>query len=76
MPGRTHLAKMRIDTGNAEPVFAPSYRVPIALKETLTKEVAAMQRAGLVVPSKSPWGSPAMLVAKKDGTYRFCVDFR
>ena len=38
--------------------------------------VAKMQKQGVIQPSKSPWASPIVLVAKKDGTTRFCVDYR
>lgn len=42
----------------------------------MTQIVEEMLQQGLVCPSHSPYSSPVLLVQKKDGTYRFCVDYR
>ena len=40
------------------------------------EEVEQLLSEGLIKPSKSPWASPVVLVPKKDGTIRLCMDFR
>ena len=42
----------------------------------MRKHVEEMLQHGVVQPSTSPWASPIVLVKKKDGTTRFCVDYR
>jgi len=50
-------------------------RLPAARAE-ITKQVNEMLQAGIIEVSDSPWSSPVLLVSKKDGSKRICVDYR
>ena len=75
-PGRTTLAEHRIDTGTARPIRQQPYRLPYAHRPTVEQELVKMEAAGIITPSNSQWASPVVLVPKKDGTMRMCVDYR
>lgn len=47
-----------------------------AMQAVINEEVAKMEREGVIEPSQSAWSSPVVVVRKKDGTHRFCIDFR
>ncbi len=74
--GRTNLYKHRIETGNQTPSYQRPYRLPQAQHEPVKKQLQEMIEAKVVQPSTSPWGSPLVVVKKKDGSDRLCVDYR
>lgn len=74
--GRTNIVKHRINTGDNPPIKQCPRRIPIHKQAVADKEVEKMLQSGVVLPSKSPWASPIVLVTKKDGSTRFCVDYR
>ncbi|KAK3090931.1 hypothetical protein FSP39_015821 [Pinctada imbricata] len=74
--GRTDLATHRIETGNARPIKVPPRRIPLAQREIVETELDKMIEDKIIEPSESPWCSPILLARKKDGSHRFCIDFR
>ena len=76
MPGRTSKLKHSIDTGDAHPIRQPVRRIPPAKRREVTKLLDEMMKKNVIQPSSSPWASPIVLVQKKDGSTRFCVDYR
>src|SRR3989441_6228900 len=75
LPG-TQEGYCHIETGNTPPIRQRSYRPSPRAREEISNQTEDMLRHGIIVPSESPWASPCVLVKKKDGSMRFCVDFR
>ena len=74
--GCTDLVEMTIETGDATPVREPLRRTLFAAREEIAEQLVKMQARGIIQPFTSPWASPVILVRKKDGTLRFCIDYR
>jgi hypothetical protein len=75
-PGTTNRITHRINTGDEFPISLQPYRNSMKENEYIREEVNEMVKKGTVRPSQSPWAAPVILVKKKDGTMRFCVDYR
>lgn len=61
---------------NAKPVTKKPYRYSPQQKNEIEKQVTQMLQQGIIQSNVSPFASPVLLVKKKDGTWRFCVDYR
>ena len=76
LPGRTTVATLKINTGEAGSIASHPYRIPDRLKGGVKEELEKLIELGIVVPSTSPWASPIVPVPKGDGTVRVCIDYR
>ncbi|GFW99446.1 hypothetical protein TNCV_3007481 [Trichonephila clavipes] len=74
--GRIRLRKHRIDTGEHPPIKQHSRRLPFAKQEEVQELIKEMKDNYVIEPSSSPWSFPIVLVRNKDGSTRFCVDYR
>lgn len=72
--GCTTVAEHVIQTDSA-PIKQRYYRVSPVM-QVVDRELQDMLARGIIEKSDSPWASPLIMVKKKDGTYRPCVDFR
>lgn len=73
--GLTHLVHHHIET-TGPPIKQRYYNLAPNKLKLLESELDTMLKLGVVVPSRSPWTSPTLLITKKDGTARFCLDSR
>ncbi|XP_056692219.1 uncharacterized protein [Spinacia oleracea] len=63
-------------TPGTTPVNIRPYRYPLKQRDVIEQLVQEMLDRGIIQPSSSPFASPVVLVGKKDGTWRLCVDYR
>eukprot|EP00731_Ephydatia_muelleri_P004863 Em0002g1039a len=75
-PGKTTLYEHRIHTNSSKPVRLPPYRVPHAYRNSIKRELQEMERSGIIEPTCSEWASPIVVVPKRNGELRLCVDYR
>src|SRR5436190_20054562 len=74
--GRTNIVKHRINTGEHLPVSRKPYRANEEKEKLIKEELDKMIKDGVVRESESSWSSPVVIIDKKDGSKRFCIDYR
>lgn len=72
----TISAPPMIHTGKQPPIHSRMYRTELIKQQHITKTINEMLENGQIEKSHASWSSPVLLVKKKDGTYRFVVDYR
>ncbi len=73
---QTDLVTHTTDTGEHRFIHLPPRRLPITKQNVEKVEVQKMLDRGIIEPCQSSWASPVVLVTKKNGSTRFCMDYR
>ena len=74
--GRTDAVVLEIDTGSTRPIRCNPRKLSPKKIKIQQELVDKMLEDGQIEPSVSAWSAPTVLVTKKDGSTRFCVDYR
>ena len=73
--GDGHTNALRIPTVGP-PINQRAYRMPLTKRKVVEEMIVSMLEDDIIQPSSSAYASPILLIPKKDGEYRFCVDYR
>ena len=74
--GKCEIVKHSIKTNIDHPIAVKPRRIPLGLEEEVKHLIDGMLESNVISPSNSAWNFPIVLVRKKDGTTRMCVDYR
>ena len=76
-PGRTTKLQHQIKLlPGSQPYNSPPFRYAPARRQVIEDNLKEMTDQGIISPSQSPWAAPVILAPKKDGSLRFCIDYR
>lgn len=76
VPPKDHGVRHAIDVGDSAPVNLPLRTYSPGQIDCLEEFVSNGLNSGIIRESDSPWSSPALVVPKKDGRFRMCIDYR
>ena len=74
--GCTNHVQHRIITGNSPPIKPAPGRIAPTQHQEMETAVSKLVAQKVVEKSSSPWSSAVVLIKKKDGSYRCCIDYR
>jgi len=74
-PSREHDHGIELLSGSNPPNIRP-YRYPYQQKGEIERLVQELLDAGAIRESKSSFSAPIILVIKKDGSFRMCIDYQ
>ena len=74
--GLIDVTKHTVNTGDHPPIKQRPRRLPYVYRDEANQHIRDILAQNIIRPSSSPWSSPIVLVRKKDGQLRFCVDYR
>ena len=74
--GYTDVVRHKINLTDSTPFKEPYRPVPPALIQEVREHLNEMLESGVIRESQSPFSSNVVIVRKKDGSIRFCIDFR
>ena len=74
--GRAHRFTHNTDTGDNALFRRRPYRIPESQLGRVDKNIEEMSNKSIIQGSNSLWSQPLVIITKKDGSPRFCVDFR
>ncbi|XP_045034364.1 uncharacterized protein LOC123475563 [Daphnia magna] len=73
---RCNISEHNIETGDSPPIHQAPYASAWKARTIVNEQVKSLEEAGIIEISDSSWSAPVVLIRKKDGTWRFCVDYR
>ncbi|GBB99189.1 hypothetical protein RclHR1_03440022 [Rhizophagus clarus] len=74
--GKTHVIRHRILTGDVAPVAQPPYRMNPVKRKFSKNKIVKMEVQDIIRKSSSPWASPVVIIEKKGGDKRLCIDYQ
>lgn len=74
--GHTKTVQHEFPLVDSKPFRLPYRKIPPSQWQDVRKLLIEMEATGVIRPSKSPYASPVVVVTKKDGSLRLCIDYR